>query len=736
MTPHVGEELRLLRQRNGLTLEQAAERSGLSPRTIGALERGESSAPLLRTLRAISDAYSVDETTRARLLSHAREHRLADTTSLMRSPLAPPRVSDFVGRETELQMLSELSKENLTVTVSGTGGVGKTSFVMRAVDLSAAQRPRYFVDLDGLGSSPLTPLQALQSLLAQSAQPGVVHLSLEAAASAWREVCDRENPVLVLDSTRDEDQVLPVITASTSSRVYITSRRSLTGIPEAFSIHLEAFTTSESIEMLRRVIPETQYEDSSLHALAQLSGGMPLALRIAGNRVASRPHNTAGGLAERIGLEERRLRTLVAGDLSIEATFSLSYADLSPHSSHIFRTLGVIEGTTFDAHIAAAALDAQLAEVEAELKALVALGLLDPRGERRYRMHDLVRLFAAQRLEADESEQARNLARSRLQNWLLSTLERAGAWFEPGRDASENTAGARTFAGQPEARAWLLLEVDHWWPAYRAVAAAGRHAQIVDSADALHWFSDLWQEWGRWFEFYSLSAEAAASLGDATEEAKHLGYLAWTLIVERADLPAALRTAERALLAATVSGDEDQLGWAHYYIAWASRWMTDFERAAVAIRSAIRHFSRTEDREALQQSVFMNALIEGRRGNTESSISALEDLLQSMNEESRTNNSAMLAFTRVTLMDGLAKVLRETGRHAASRATARTALAIAEDFDLRLGVALSLRNLALVRHLEGDTREAIQHANRARELLMADGSHHAKLIREDLAALQ
>ena len=147
---------------------------------------------------------------------------------------------------------------------------------------------------------------------------------------------------------------------------------------------------------------------------------MPLALRIIGNRLVSRPGWDAAELAARLADEEHRLDQFKAGDLKIATAFAMSYEQLADAARRVFRRLAVVPGRDFDA-----ALAAVVGEVPAEvawdaLDELVDLGLLLDSAAGRYRFHDLVRLFARTRLEEEESPAEREALTARVTSWLSS----------------------------------------------------------------------------------------------------------------------------------------------------------------------------------------------------------------------------------------------------------------------------------------------------------------------------
>ncbi len=73
---------------------------------------------------------------------------------------------------------------------------------------------------------------------------------------------------------------------------------------------------------------------------------IPLALRVAANRVASRPATSVADLVSRLRSADRRLALLVAGDVSVAATIAVSYDDLDPAVAAVFRATAVLDGAT------------------------------------------------------------------------------------------------------------------------------------------------------------------------------------------------------------------------------------------------------------------------------------------------------------------------------------------------------------------------------------------------------
>ncbi|MBC3840199.1 hypothetical protein GXW82_08360 [Streptacidiphilus sp. 4-A2] len=242
--------------------------------------------------------------------------------------------------------------------------------------------------------------------------------------------------------------------------VLITSRVQLAELPGTRLFEIEPFRRTEALDLFAAVIgaERAAAEPEAVEALVAACGYLPLAVRILASRLAVRPAWSAAALAERLADQERRLDELHLGSLGVEATFQLSYEQLSPEQARAFRLLALPEGQGLTTAAAAAVIGLPDRRTEDVLESLHSAGLLLSRTPGRYQYHDLLRLFARRRSESEDSAAQRAEAVLLLLDHLLAgmvsvsrVLDPDGALFrhfQPTR-----TAGLR-FTDREQAARW------------------------------------------------------------------------------------------------------------------------------------------------------------------------------------------------------------------------------------------------------------------------------------------
>ncbi|NUS83111.1 MAG: tetratricopeptide repeat protein [Streptomyces sp.] len=410
----------------------------------------------------------------------------------------PGDAGHLIGRKPELALLTApLPPDSMAiVTVDGPAGVGKTALVVRAAQSLRAHYPDgcLFVDLRAHstgGRQKLAPQRVLRRLLRSlGAADSEVPNDLDELTAAWRAATSSLRLLLVLDDALGTRQIRPLLPAGPGSLVLVAGRRRLPGLDADRRVTLEPLETGAAVSLLRHIVGEDRAdrEPDATHELARLCDGLPLALRIAGTRLQTRPAWTLAYLVDRMAGDEDRLGELSAGDRSVEAAFRLSYDQLTPEQKRGFRTLGVAPTVEFDLLLAAAMLDRPSREAERTLESLVDTSLLQQPRPGRYRLHDLVRVHARRLAEAAPAEASpaeaveAAAARTAALRLFLDAGRITSDWGPRGFPTGPRPAEA-PFAGWKDAEAWLDA-------AGAELADVVGHAAALGEADYACWIAE------------------------------------------------------------------------------------------------------------------------------------------------------------------------------------------------------------------------------------------------------
>ncbi|MFG2469448.1 helix-turn-helix domain-containing protein [Streptomyces canus] len=719
-----GVMLRSLRRTAQLTLEDLSGASGVSVRALGDLERGRSRGPQRRTVDALAATLHLDDEQRERL------QRLADAGRERGGPPSPPyllrTVPDFTGREHELAELQALATGTRTraAVLFGPGGQGKTTLAAEAVRRLTGSFPdgSVCVQLHGMSDSPLPAAEALVLLLtALGLPPDRIPVDPVSREAVYRATLAGRRALVVLDDAADETQTRPLLPDAEGSFVLVTSRRPLAGLEGVRRIRLGGLSGGESARLLKRILgaPRTDGQPEAITRLTELCGHLPLALRIVGNRLSSRPSWTPARLVSHLADEERRLSGLVAGDLAVRGALALSYGQLTELHRLLLRRLSLVPGHDTGPDLAAVLTGEDPLTTGDSLDLLVDRGLLEETAPGRYALHDLVRLFARERLDSEEPESVAREVQLRMADWLLRSASAAGRMFEaPG--APEPWAGepaASTPESAADAEEWLIAERAHWAGALPLMYAAGRHAEILHTSRTLYWFSDRWTQWPEWRTLFSYGARSAAAVGDRAAEAHQLNCLAWAHGVGADQYDQAEQLARRALELATETGDEGQQAWAWSYISGACLSQERPAEAAEAAAKATRLFETAGDTagKAVSQRVLGKAL--RRSGRAVEALALHRALL----DTSAGDVPGLSEFVQVLLRHEIASDLLALERWPEAVAAYRTVITPLARGDLDRFRAQALTGLATALRHCGELAEARQQLTRAHELFAAAG---------------
>jgi len=694
---------------------------------------------------ALADALALGAIAREQLIDLASEGRLRDHWTRPTGLCELPRsVDDFTGRVAELAWTDDLVRADDLPGVAGVGlitgsaGLGKTTLAVRAAHALRSSFPdgAFFLDLFGMSPRPLAMDDALRLLLGGL---GVTDQQLPndtpGRASLYRSMLRERRVLVVLDNAASEEQVRPLLPGGGASRALVTGRRLLAGLEGVRRLGLGPLPLAEATELLTGILGDRGASDGEpgLTQLARLCGGLPLALRIIGNRLVSRPGWNMADLAVRLANEDRRLDQLSAGDLRIASAFGMSYDQLADSARRVFRRLALVPGRDFDAGLAAVLGGTAIEDAWDALDELVDLGLLQDSSSGRYRFHDLVRLFARDRLHDEEDAADRDALTAAMTSWLLRMATTAGRWFEPAYGRPERPDAG--LSSPEEADHWLRVNVDNWLGALRFAASDGRHAAVLDCAGSMHWFSGRWVHGPHWREVFTLGAAAAAALGDPARQAAQLNYLAWTHLVPPAGDPqAAARYAAQALELATRGGARAQIAWAHQYAGIALRQAGRLDDAAASAAQAARMFQAGGDIDAYSATLSNLGHCLRENGRHAEALDQYRTVCDLVGDEESGMTPSIAAHTRPHALLRLGETLGLLGRRAEAITTLTEAIGILDQRPLSGQQGLALEILAAVLAGDGRTDESRGAYTRAAEVYGAIGWVDASSRCHDLAA--
>lgn len=342
-------------------------------------------------------------------------------------------IDDFTGRQDEVEQLTALLGEAgqtdrtavVIADVAGMAGVGKSTLAIHVAHLLTGHFPdaQLYVDLRGVEDRPSAPHDVLARLMrALGLEDGSIPENADERAALYRSLMADRQVLLLLDNAHNESQVRPVLPGSSTCAVLVTSRETLSSLEGASFIELKVMRETEALELLRRTIgaERVQLELEAASKITELCGRLPLAIRIAGGKLRDRQHWSLESYASRLEDERGRLERLQLRDLSVRASFALSYQDLASDDARLFRLLGLLTEPSFPAGIAAVLMECEPDTVFDTLERLIDLRLLEPAGEARYRFHDLMRLFAREKLQEEEPSDQLRAASSRAERWYLT----------------------------------------------------------------------------------------------------------------------------------------------------------------------------------------------------------------------------------------------------------------------------------------------------------------------------
>lgn len=552
-----GERLRTLRTERGLSLAELSALVHYSKGYLSKVENGDK-PPTVQLARGCDQALGAEGGLLRMLIGlpsslggngvprQAKPVPRRDPQT--RPAQLPAAVADFAGRGYEVgqldAMLAGRSPGGMVIAmIEGLGGIGKTALALHWAHKLRTRFPdgALFADLRGYHPTgvPAGPSEVLAGFLrALGVAPEAVPRDLDDRAALFRSAMDGKRMLLVLDDANDTEQVEPLLPGSAGCLVIVTTRTRLSGVVVrhgARRLALSGLTPDEATTLLGGIVGEARVaaEPDAAAELVAHCASLPLALRIVADRAASRPGRPLADLVAELRFEGDRLDVLsVAGDdtAAVRGVFSWSYRALPEPAARVFRLLGLFPGLEPSVPATAALLGANAAYTRRLLDSLAAVHLVEESGRDGYRLHELVRLYAADRVRVEDSDATRDAALDRLLTWYLHTADDADRMLLPQRWRQPLTS--RPAVPPPEfddyaaAMAWLEAERPTIVQLVRDAAARGMHGLAWRLPTTLGGFLSLRNHWADLIDTHEVALAAARADGDVTGQATALNNLA------------------------------------------------------------------------------------------------------------------------------------------------------------------------------------------------------------------
>ncbi|WP_435864526.1 BTAD domain-containing putative transcriptional regulator [Streptomyces phaeochromogenes] len=582
----------------------------------------------------------------------------------------PSTVSDFTGRaafmsELDTVLTDEPGAVAAISALAGIGGVGKTTLAVHAAHRARRSFPdgQLYVDLRGVGPDAALPEAVLGAFLRSLGTPeSALPDALDDRAALYRSLLDGRRVLVLLDNARDAEQVRPLLPGAPGCATLITSRVRMVDLAGAHLVDLDVMSPEEALQFFTRIVGEERVTPEREAALDVVTacGFLPLAIRIAGSRLAARRTWTVSVLAAKLSDERRRLDELQAGDLAVRATFAMGYRQLVPGQARAFRLLGLANGPDISLAAAAAMLDQPVQDAEKLLETLVDAGFLESAGPGRYRYHDLVRLYA--RSCATEDEQApdeRESALARLLDFYLATAAEAYAVEHPGDRSVEHLAATRyhdaEFSYLDDARRWLNTEASCVLSCVRQLA----HGTLLRPAIDLLWSAkDL--AGSVHHRLYQATAATAKEAAHEARDAQAMGRACAALTavhLTAGNLREADEEAQRALALAMAVDDPVTIAWAPYDRGVIAIQESRHAEADLRLREALARFRADDNLFGVASALCQLSHVETSLGNARSAVALAEEAIDRLGDETDTLALAECRYALGLALVGTGQIL-------------------------------------------------------------------------------
>ena len=446
-------------------------------------------------------------------------------------PAAPRR---FTGRTNELALLTS-STAGAPVVLTGTGGIGKTWLALHWAHAHLDRFPdgQLFVNLRGFDPTgpPASPHDAIRRILDMlGVDPAAIPVDPDAQAALYRSLTADKRMLVLLDNATDTAQVTPLLPGGSQCTVLITSRDRMSGLVTTHDAHplplpMLSEPDAHTVLTLRLGSDRLAREPDAVRALLASCAGLPLALSIAAGRAQEHPDFPLATLAGELRAATTRLGALDTDPAtSVRTVLSSSYTALAAGPARLFGLIGLAPGVDLSLSAASGLAGGSVERTRALLRVLVDGSLVQHHAPGRYRMHDLVRLYACEQAERHLPVAERNLARRRLIDTYLHTGYAADRLLYSDRPPLHLDRAARGVHPQPPddapaAWAWFAAEHANLLAAQRFAVDAGWHRAVWQLAWVLDTFQHRRGHQHGLVQSWQHALAAADHLGDPVRQA-------------------------------------------------------------------------------------------------------------------------------------------------------------------------------------------------------------------------
>jgi tetratricopeptide (TPR) repeat protein len=584
------------------------------------------------------------------------------------------------------------------VAIVGAGGVGKSALAVAWAHSVAADFPdgQLYVNLRGFDpvGVPVPPDECLAGFLDALGVPAERRpVSQADRAAAFRTLTADKKLLVLLDNAADSHQVRELLPAGSGCLTVVTSRTRLAGLVAsdgARPVRLAPLAEAEAFTYLQSRLGADRVERDrvALGQMVAFCGGLPLALAVVTARLVLEPHLDATALAARLGDSRATLSELALTDSATDprAVFSWSHRRLTPGAAALFRTLGLHPGPGFSAAAALAVAASPGPEAEAALRELADTHLLSADADGRYRFHDLVRLYAVERAEAELDEAARRDVRRRILNHYLGLALQGDLHLVPNRPPLPPVSGA---------------------------AAPSASPAFADAVEAT-----------RWFDAERDVLVAAAVMADEQGFDEHAWQLPWTMgmyLDRTADHHTMLTLLDRAAAAAGRLGDTAS----RVRILCASAQIRSFvgghDLALELLNQAREELRGLDDVTSEARAEITTAMLLLRMERHDDAHRHAEQAIALMRRAGNTGGEGQAVLLAARALIGL-------GRFEEALERGREALDLNERVGFRTGQGRVLDAMAFALRELGRFEEALLHHHRAATTHAADGDHYYQAL--------